>query len=300
MQDTYWVMLEEGRITQYAANILKQSIDAALNLVPAEPLCDWNGLKSDVQIPNHLKFLQTCTFPQKLVTYNIVEREDTQAHWPTESGLITVEEASFDIFKFLDKIWGTLSSSRHDVTGPKQASNVDSAICALLNYTTSSLSIVAVATLSCEALKTDCHCFNFFTDCGDGFSDKDRAIEELGEKLREGVNYKKSMGTQLDMEKKLVEAENAVKKLLERALHLHIDVVGVEVLAGVAAADRIQRGDDAYFTAIFGSDIERRAYRIGVRVFLCTKYCHKIREICIFPLRNKLHHVGYAKHSLSM
>ncbi|GJZ89640.1 reverse transcriptase [Tanacetum coccineum] len=155
--------------------------------------------------------------------------EDTQAHWPTESGLITVEEASFEIFKFLDKIWGTLSSSRHDVTGPKQASNVDSAI-----YS------------------------------GDGFSDKDRAIEELGEKLREGVNYKKSMGTQSDMEKKLVEAENEVKKLLERALHLHIDVVGVEVLAGVAAADRIQRGDDTYFTAIFGSDIERRAYRIGV------------------------------------
>ncbi|GKE35440.1 hypothetical protein Tco_1454762, partial [Tanacetum coccineum] len=72
----------------------------AVNLVPAEPLCDQNGLKSDVQIPNHLKFLQTCTFPQKLVTYNIVEREDTQAHWPTESGLITAEEASFDIFKY--------------------------------------------------------------------------------------------------------------------------------------------------------------------------------------------------------
>ncbi|GJW18917.1 hypothetical protein Tco_0026353 [Tanacetum coccineum] len=222
--DTYWVMLEEGRITQYAANILKKSINAALNLVPAEPLCDWNGFKSDVQILNHLKFLQTCTFPQKLVTYNIVEREDTQAHWPTESGLITAEEASFDIFKFLDKIWG------HDVTGPKQASNVDSAICALLNYTTSSLSIVAdaVAALSCEALKTDTAiAFNFFTDSGDGFSDKDRAIEELGEKLREG--------TQSDMEKKLVEAENEVKKLLERALHLHIDVVGVEVQAGVAA-----------------------------------------------------------------
>nr|GEU64440.1 sodium/hydrogen exchanger 8 isoform X2 [Tanacetum cinerariifolium] len=74
VQATYWVMLEEGRITQYAANILKQSIDGALDLVSAEPLCDWNGLKSDVQFPNHLKFLQTCTFPQKLVTYIIVER----------------------------------------------------------------------------------------------------------------------------------------------------------------------------------------------------------------------------------
>lgn len=37
--------------------------------------------------------------------------EDTLAHWPTESGLITVEEASFEVFKYLEKIWGTLSSS---------------------------------------------------------------------------------------------------------------------------------------------------------------------------------------------
>ncbi|XP_071734151.1 uncharacterized protein [Rutidosis leptorrhynchoides] len=37
--------------------------------------------------------------------------EDTLAHWPNESGLISVEEASFEIFKYLDKIWGTLSSS---------------------------------------------------------------------------------------------------------------------------------------------------------------------------------------------
>nr|GEU65678.1 histidine--tRNA ligase, cytoplasmic [Tanacetum cinerariifolium] len=53
-----------------------------------------------------------------------------------------------------------------------------SAICALLDYTASSLSTVAdaVAALSCEALKTDTTiAFNFFTDSGDGFSDKDRA-----------------------------------------------------------------------------------------------------------------------------
>ncbi|GKC18105.1 putative plasma membrane Na(+) /H(+) antiporter, partial [Tanacetum coccineum] len=80
VQATYWVMLEEGRITQYAANILKQSIDGALDLVSAEPLCDWIGLKSDVQFPNHLKFLQTCTFPQKLVTYIIVERLESACY----------------------------------------------------------------------------------------------------------------------------------------------------------------------------------------------------------------------------
>lgn len=37
--------------------------------------------------------------------------EDTLAHWPTVSGLITVEEASFEVLKYLDKVWGSLSSS---------------------------------------------------------------------------------------------------------------------------------------------------------------------------------------------
>nr|GEV69293.1 histidine--tRNA ligase, cytoplasmic [Tanacetum cinerariifolium] len=52
------------------------------------------------------------------------------------------------------------------------------AISALLDYTASSLSKVAdaVAALSCEALKTDTTtAFNFFTDSGEGFSDKDSA-----------------------------------------------------------------------------------------------------------------------------
>ncbi|KAI3705302.1 hypothetical protein L1987_75537 [Smallanthus sonchifolius] len=51
------------------------------------------------------------------------------------------------------------------------------AICALLDYTATSLATVAdaVAALSCEALKADTATFNLFTDSGDGFSDKDRA-----------------------------------------------------------------------------------------------------------------------------
>ncbi|KAF5799165.1 putative histidine--tRNA ligase [Helianthus annuus] len=51
------------------------------------------------------------------------------------------------------------------------------AICALLDYTATSLATVsdAVAALSCEALKADTSTFNLFTDSGDGFSDKDRA-----------------------------------------------------------------------------------------------------------------------------
>ncbi|XP_008803352.1 sacsin [Phoenix dactylifera] len=37
--------------------------------------------------------------------------EDTLAHWPTSSGMITVEYAFLEILKYLDKVWGTLSSS---------------------------------------------------------------------------------------------------------------------------------------------------------------------------------------------
>nr|ALH21662.1 putative plasma membrane Na(+) /H(+) antiporter [Artemisia japonica] len=74
VQAAYWVMLEEGRITQYTANILMQSVDEALDLVSSEPLCDWNGLKPNVHFPNYYKFLQTSTFPRKLVTYFTVER----------------------------------------------------------------------------------------------------------------------------------------------------------------------------------------------------------------------------------
>ncbi|PKA59238.1 E3 ubiquitin-protein ligase MUL1 [Apostasia shenzhenica] len=37
--------------------------------------------------------------------------EDTLAHWPASLGMITVEDASFEILKYLDKVWGTISSS---------------------------------------------------------------------------------------------------------------------------------------------------------------------------------------------
>jgi sacsin len=37
--------------------------------------------------------------------------EDTLAHWPIASGLLTVDQASFEVLKYLDKVWGSLSSS---------------------------------------------------------------------------------------------------------------------------------------------------------------------------------------------
>ncbi|XP_051144686.1 sodium/hydrogen exchanger 8 isoform X2 [Andrographis paniculata] len=42
VQAAYWVMLDEGRITQTTANILMQSVDEAIDLVVSnEDLCDW-------------------------------------------------------------------------------------------------------------------------------------------------------------------------------------------------------------------------------------------------------------------
>jgi len=35
--------------------------------------------------------------------------EDTLAHWPTSSGIMTVEDAFQQILQYLDKIWGTIS-----------------------------------------------------------------------------------------------------------------------------------------------------------------------------------------------
>jgi sacsin len=37
--------------------------------------------------------------------------EDTLAHWPTASGLMTIDEACCEVLKYLDKVWGSLSSS---------------------------------------------------------------------------------------------------------------------------------------------------------------------------------------------
>ncbi|CAH9071603.1 unnamed protein product, partial [Cuscuta epithymum] len=74
VQAAYWGMLNEGRITQTIANILMESVDEALDLVSHVALCDWEGLKTYVNIPNRYKILQTSIVPQKLVTYFTAER----------------------------------------------------------------------------------------------------------------------------------------------------------------------------------------------------------------------------------
>ncbi|XP_073147913.1 sodium/hydrogen exchanger 7 isoform X4 [Henckelia pumila] len=74
VQAAYWVMLDEGRITQTIASLLMLSVDEAIDRVACEALCDWKGLKSYVNMPNYSKFLQSSMIPQKLVTLFAVER----------------------------------------------------------------------------------------------------------------------------------------------------------------------------------------------------------------------------------
>ncbi|KAL8520750.1 hypothetical protein ACS0TY_011337 [Phlomoides rotata] len=80
IQAAYWVMLDEGSITQTTANLLMRSVDEAIDLVSHEALCDWKCLKSYVNIPNHYKFLQSSIVPQKLVTYFSVQKLESECY----------------------------------------------------------------------------------------------------------------------------------------------------------------------------------------------------------------------------
>ncbi|GAA0148778.1 hypothetical protein LIER_08123 [Lithospermum erythrorhizon] len=48
--------------------------------------------------------------------------EDTLAHWPTATGVKTIDKASYEVFRYLDKIWGSLSST--DIMALKQVAFV--------------------------------------------------------------------------------------------------------------------------------------------------------------------------------
>ncbi|WCJ33702.1 Sodium/hydrogen exchanger 7 [Euphorbia peplus] len=80
VQSAYWEMLDEGRITQSTANILMQSVDEAIDFAPHGPLCDWKGLKANVQFPSYYRFLQSSICPRKLVTYFIVGRLESACY----------------------------------------------------------------------------------------------------------------------------------------------------------------------------------------------------------------------------
>ncbi|XP_050231835.1 sodium/hydrogen exchanger 8-like [Mercurialis annua] len=80
VQYAYWGMLDEGRITQMTANALMQSVDEAINMTSHETLCDWKGLKDNVNFPSYYRFLQASIVPQKLVTYFLVGRLESACY----------------------------------------------------------------------------------------------------------------------------------------------------------------------------------------------------------------------------
>ena len=80
VQAAYWEMLDEGRITQTAANILMLSVEESIDLAATEPLCDWKGLEANVHFPSYYKFLQSSLFPPKLVTFFTVERLESACY----------------------------------------------------------------------------------------------------------------------------------------------------------------------------------------------------------------------------
>lgn len=77
VQAAYWVMLEEGRVTQTAAMILMQSVDEALDFVMKhETVFDWKGLDPHVRFPWYLRYfrLRNSRFvPKKLLNFLVVE-----------------------------------------------------------------------------------------------------------------------------------------------------------------------------------------------------------------------------------
>ncbi|KAH7569811.1 hypothetical protein JRO89_XS05G0003000 [Xanthoceras sorbifolium] len=72
------------------------------NVVPPE--YSWSGLqlRSPPTFSTVLKHLQ-------VIGKN--SGEDTLAHWPITSGMMTIDEASCEVLKYLDKVWDSLSSS---------------------------------------------------------------------------------------------------------------------------------------------------------------------------------------------
>ncbi|MCL7031164.1 hypothetical protein MKW94_005020 [Papaver nudicaule] len=74
VQAAYWGMLDEGRIAQHTATILIGSVDAAMDFVSQDSLCDWEGLRSHVHFPSYYRLLQMSICPRNLASYFTVDR----------------------------------------------------------------------------------------------------------------------------------------------------------------------------------------------------------------------------------
>jgi sacsin len=125
-------------LTSYSEAILSKDWPLAWSCVPiiskqaiVPPEYSWGALhlRSPPAFSTILKHLQVrysipfYIFPRLLVmqTIYLIQNvpqvigrnggEDTLAHWPTTSGLMTIDEACCEVLKYLDKVWGSLSSS---------------------------------------------------------------------------------------------------------------------------------------------------------------------------------------------
>ncbi|XP_075518646.1 sodium/hydrogen exchanger 7 isoform X5 [Primulina tabacum] len=112
VQAAYWVMLDEGRITQTIANLLMLSVDEAIDRVSDEALCDWKGnseiaatvdRESEGEGEEAKKFLEDVrvTFPQVLrvvktrqVTYTVLKHLIDYVHNLEKIGLLEEKEMS--------------------------------------------------------------------------------------------------------------------------------------------------------------------------------------------------------------
>ena len=85
-----------------------RSVDEAMDLVSRQPLCDWKGLKSNVQFPSYYRFLQMSRLPRKLVTYFTVERLESGCYI-CAAFLRAHRIARRQLHDFLGNIWYVLS-----------------------------------------------------------------------------------------------------------------------------------------------------------------------------------------------
>ncbi|XP_047319790.1 sacsin isoform X2 [Impatiens glandulifera] len=91
------VLLKDWPLAWSSAPILSRQ-----NVVPPEYSWGALHLKSPPAFQTVLKHLQEI---------GRSSGEDTLAHWPTASGIMTIEEACLEVLKYLEKTWGSLSSS---------------------------------------------------------------------------------------------------------------------------------------------------------------------------------------------
>ncbi|PKI36687.1 hypothetical protein CRG98_042917, partial [Punica granatum] len=91
------ILLKDWPLAWSCAPILSRQ-----NVIPPEYSWGSLHLRSPPAFPKVLKHLQ-------VIGKN--GGEDTLAHWPIASGMMTVDDASLEILKYLDKVWGTLSSA---------------------------------------------------------------------------------------------------------------------------------------------------------------------------------------------